>query len=140
MFTDGSVGTEMAKTKGSNFGRNTILIIAAIVLACLATYAMFFQKITNKVQAMEIVQKEYLPKESLDAFVSRAHSEGKFKLIGWDISETGEKGVYVVSYTIRRLSEDGFKTGDPVGYWFRVDTGNGNCEPVRPEGTITPGD
>jgi hypothetical protein len=117
-----------------------MLIIAAIFLACLATYAIFFQKITRKVHAIEIVQREYLPKESLDAFVSRVHREGKFKLLGWDISDTGEKGVYIVSYTIRRLNEDGFKTGDPVGYWFRVDTGKDYCEPVRPEGTITPGE
>lgn len=128
----------MAKKSKSDFGRNTLLIIGAFILACLATYALFLNKINTKYEAIEMVQKNYLPKESTDAFISRVHQKGKFKLLGWDIDNTDEKGVYIVSYTIRRLNEEGFKVGDPVGYWFRVDPARGLCEPVRPEGTITP--
>jgi len=72
------------------------------------------------------------------AFVSKIHQEGKFKLLGWDIDNTDEKGVYIVSYTIRWLNKDGFKIGDPVGYWFKVDPKKGFCEPICPEGTTTP--
>lgn len=128
----------MAKKGGSNFGRNILLVGAAFVLACVATYALFLYKVNAKVEAIEMVQKNYLPKDSINAFVSKIHREGKFKLLGWDIEETGEKGVYIVSYSIRRLNDDGFKVGDPVGYWFRVDPKRGFCEPILPEGTITP--
>lgn len=128
----------MAKKGGSKLGRNILLVIAAFILACIATYSIFLQKINTKVEAIEMVQKDHLPKDSINAFISKIHKEGKFKLLGWDIDETDEKGVYIVSYTIRRLNEDGFKVGDPVGYWFRVDPKRGLCEPVCPEGTITP--
>lgn len=128
----------MAKKRGSNSGRKILLLIVAFILACIATYAMFLYKVNGKIEAMEIVQRDHLPKDSIDAFLSKVHREGKFKLLGWDIDETDEKGVYIVSYTIRRLNEDGFRVGDTIGYWFKVDPQSGLCEPFRPDGTITP--
>lgn len=128
----------MAKKRGSNSGRNILLLIVAFILACIATYAMFLYKVNGKIEAMEIVQRDHLPKDRIDAFLSKVHREGKFKLLGWDIDETDEKGVYIVSYTIRRLNEDGFRVGDTIGYWFKVDPQSGLCEPFRPDGTITP--
>ncbi|MDO9508945.1 MAG: hypothetical protein Q7I97_06330 [Thermovirgaceae bacterium] len=128
----------MAKKSGLTFGKKALLLIVAFTLACLATYALFVLKVNTKVEAIELVKREYLPKETIDAFVSRTHQESKFKLLGWGIEETGEKGVFIVSYTIRRLNEDGFKIGDPVGYWFKVEPAKGSCEPIRPDGTITP--
>lgn len=130
--------TVMAKKRGPTLGIKIMLLIGAFILACIATYAMFFYKVNYKVEAIEMVQKDYLPKDSINAFISKVHQEGKFKLLGWNIEDTDEKGIYIVSYTIRRLNEDGFRVGDPVGYWFRVDPKRGFCEPVCPDGTITP--
>ncbi|MDT8285136.1 MAG: hypothetical protein RQ767_06380 [Thermovirgaceae bacterium] len=128
----------MAKKRGSSSGKKALLLIMAFILACIATYAMFLYKVNSKIEAMEIVQRDHLPKDSINAFLSKMHQEGKFKLLGWDIDDTDEKGVYIVSYTVRRLNDDGFKVGDPIGYWFRVDPKRGLCEGLRPDGTITP--
>lgn len=128
----------MAKKRGSSSGKKVLLLIMAFILACIATYAMFLYKVNGKIEAMEIVQRDHLPKDSINAFLSKMHREGKFKLLGWDIDDTEEKGVYIVSYTARRLNDDGFKVGDPIGYWFRVDPKRGLCERLRPDGTITP--
>ncbi len=130
--------TGMAKKGGPSLGIKVLVLIVAFALACMATYASFFYTVNNKVDAIEIVKKNYLPKDSVDAFISKIHHEGKFKLFGWNIEESGEKDIYIVSYTIRRLNEDGFQVGDPVGYWFRVDPKRGFCEPICPDGTITP--
>ncbi|MEA3508653.1 MAG: hypothetical protein U9R40_07025 [Synergistota bacterium] len=118
------------------FGKKVIIVFTAFALACLATYVMFHLKINNKVEAIEMV-KEQLTKDRRDAFVSRVNTEGKFKLTGWDIDNCEGAREYIVSYSLRRLNEDGFKVGDPVGYWYHVDVDNGVCEQIYPEDTVT---
>ncbi len=130
----------MKKKQKSHLGKKVIFVIVAFVLACLATYAFFLQKINTKMEAIELVKREYLPKERLEGFVSDINRQGKFKLEGWNIEETGEKGIFIVSYSIRWLDDGGFRTGDPVGFWFRVNPESGLCDPFQPDSTVTPFD
>jgi hypothetical protein len=130
----------MKKKQKSHLGKKVLLLAVVFILACLATYAIFLLKINSKIEAIELVKQEYLPKERLEGFVSDINRQGKFKLEGWNIKETGEKGVFNVSYSIRWLDEGGFRTGDPVGFWFRVNPESGLCSPIQPEATVTPYD
>jgi hypothetical protein len=128
----------MARKKDPAFGKKTILFLVAFALACLASWHFYLDKVSVKAEAIGLVQKQYLPKEKTDEFLSKIHEGGKFKLTGWGIEETSEKNVFIVSYTARRLNEDGFRMGDPIGYWFRVNPAVGSCEQLKPEGTTAP--
>ena len=117
----------------------TALLLSLLFLAAIVTtYVIFVTRIDPKIEAIELVKREYLPKERLQEFVSDINRQGKFKLEGWKIEETGEKGVFLVSYSIRWLDDGGFRTGDPVGFWFRVSPERGFCDPIQPGSTVTP--
>ena len=128
----------MVSKKNSLIPRKAYLLVVLVFIICLGAFSLFWSRIEAKVEAIQIVKESYLPKEKLQAFVSKVSKEGKFKLIGWGIKPTEEKGKYIVSYTLNRLNREGFKIGPVEGYWFKVDIQNDICEQIFPEGTVTP--
>jgi hypothetical protein len=134
----GKVRDPMARKKDSAFGKKMILFLAAFAFAFIVSWHFYLDRVSAKAEAIGLVQSQHLPKEKTDEFISKVHEGGKFKLMGWGIEETDEKNVFIVSYTARRLNEDGFKVGDPIGYWFKVDPAEGICVPLKPEGTVAP--
>ena len=126
------------KTDRRSAAKKAILLSLLFFAAIVSTYFIFVTRIDPKIEAIELVKREYLPKERLQEFVSDINRQGKFKLEGWKIEETGEKGVFLVSYSIRWLDDGGFRTGDPVGFWFRVSPEKGFCDPIQPVSTVTP--
>jgi hypothetical protein len=128
----------MALSKRKKFGLKIALMLVVLFFACLWVFSHFLTRIDEKMEAIEMVKAQHLQKERIEGFVSNVNREGKFKLIGWDIEPTEKKRVFIVSYTLRRLNEDGFATGPVEGFWYKVDLKENSCEQIFPPGTSTP--
>lgn len=128
----------MALSKQKNFRFKIALMLVVLFFACLWVFSHFLTRIDEKMEAIEMVKAQYLQKERIEGFVSNVNQEGKFKLIGWDIEPAEKEGAFIVSYTVRRLNEDGFAIGPVEGFWYKVDLKENSCEQIYPPGTYTP--
>ncbi|MFP4481494.1 MAG: hypothetical protein ACLFN0_01710 [Thermovirgaceae bacterium] len=128
----------MALSKRKLWRLKISLLIVIVFVVCLAAFSLFMTRVNAKIDAIELVKSQYLPKERRDSFVSAVNREGKFKLLGWDIKPADEEDTFIVSYRLKRLDEKGFAEGPEEGFWYRVNLRGNSCEQVFPPGTVTP--